>query len=194
MLFVYCSASALALSIPAFQTMYTTQSARRKIRPVGASSPLYKASPEENVVDLICPKDSSFCQVNTTVAAEISPSRQSCNSTKKSKSSASPEYVSNPFPRNSTQQARATTPTGAFPVTPCTRICRYNANFYEGQVCIGCFREAYEIRTWASMSGMEKSLALLDAVDRIDQDLFDGALRKEELLEQSLAWARERKE
>jgi hypothetical protein len=41
---------------------------------------------------------------------------------------------------------------------------------------------------------MEKSLALLDAVDRIDQDLFDGALRKEELLEQSLAWARERKE
>ena len=44
------------------------------------------------------------------------------------------------------------------PSTPCTRICRYNADFFDGQVCIGCYREAYEIGTWTSMSPYENTL------------------------------------
>ena len=52
------------------------------------------------------------------------------------------------------------------PPTPCIRICRYNANIYQGQVCIGCFREAYEIGTWSSMTPLEKYYTLLDAADR----------------------------
>lgn len=55
------------------------------------------------------------------------------------------------------------------PVTPCTRICRYNANVFDGQVCIGCFRETYEIGSWASMAPMEKYYTLLDAIDRLEQ-------------------------
>ena len=34
------------------------------------------------------------------------------------------------------------------PITPCNRICRYSNSFYNGQVCIGCFRDTYEIKMW----------------------------------------------
>jgi glyoxylase I family protein len=102
--------------------------------------------------------------------------------------------------------------------TPCTRICRYNADFYNGQVCIGCFREAYEIGTWNSMTTSERSMALLDAADRYPDDevdtqeeeeegkreendttmrtktsqkriKFEGSISKSELLRQAQEWA-----
>lgn len=76
-----------------------------------------------------------------------------------------------------------------FKSTPCNRICRYNANFYNGQVCIGCFREAYEIGTWTSMTDIERYYTLLDAADREDSsDNLDGSISKEELLKQAQAW------
>lgn len=80
------------------------------------------------------------------------------------------------------------------PSTPCTRICRYNADFYDGQVCIGCFRDTFEISQWASMTNTERSYALMDAADRVDDVdngpslLFEGAVSKEELLRQAKFW------
>ena len=56
------------------------------------------------------------------------------------------------------------------PATPCNRICRYNSNFYDGQVCIGCFREAYEIEYWQSQSLMQKAMTLLDCIDRCNDN------------------------
>ena len=73
------------------------------------------------------------------------------------------------------------------PVTPCIRLCRYNADFFDGQVCIGCFREGYEIGTWNSMTPMKRSFALLDAADRYS-GTFEGSVSKEELLRQAQAW------
>ena len=96
------------------------------------------------------------------------------------------------------------------PSTPCTRICRYNANFYDGQVCIGCYRDTYEISAWDGMSAMDKSFACLDAADRIphpaagagdgggDDDTgkeydesrhgFGGAISRQELEKQARYW------
>lgn len=95
------------------------------------------------------------------------------------------------------------------PSTPCVRICRYNANFFGGQICIGCYRDEYEISSWASMSAQEKSWALLDAADRVPDSCdasqnvaeseegserassscdFSGAISKEELLRQAKYW------
>jgi glyoxylase I family protein len=101
---------------------------------------------------------------------------------------------------------------GGIVSTPCTRICRYNADFYNGQVCIGCFREAYEIGRWNSMTASERSMALLDAADRypdLDEEdgqreekdttiptttsqnrmKFEGSISKSELLRQAEDWA-----
>jgi len=79
-------------------------------------------------------------------------------------------------------------------VTPCVRICRYNADFYDGQVCIGCFREAFEIGCWSSFTDTEKLFAYQDALDRCgcaeDGQLFPGSIscveleRQKNLLEQ----------
>ena len=90
------------------------------------------------------------------------------------------------------------------PPTPCQRICRYNANFYDGQICIGCYREGYEIGHWVSMSPQEKSWALYDAAERVpthhdehDDDehegnvnkhVFGGAISRNELERQAQAW------
>ena len=93
------------------------------------------------------------------------------------------------------------------PSTPCVRICRYNANFFNGQICIGCYRDEFEISAWASMSAQEKSWALLDAADREGCDAsrnvvkseegdesastscdFSGAISKDELLRQAKYW------
>ncbi|KAK1747329.1 adenylate kinase [Skeletonema marinoi] len=63
----------------------------------------------------------------------------------------------------------------SIPVTPCNRICRYNNSFYDGQVCIGCFREEYEIKMWQSMTASEKSLTLVDQIERcIDEEKSSG--------------------
>lgn len=83
----------------------------------------------------------------------------------------------------------------AVPVTPCTRICRYNSNIFDGQVCIGCFRETYEIGSWQSLSAMEKYYTLLDAVDRLASaaqsnsvDESDTGTSRSELLRQAEYW------
>ena len=79
------------------------------------------------------------------------------------------------------------------PASPCNRICRYNSAFYDGMVCIGCFREAYEIQTWNSMTNMQKSMTLLDALDRCSDEsmgyTFDGAVTLDELNHQCLYWS-----
>lgn len=76
--------------------------------------------------------------------------------------------------------------------TPCIRICRYNSSFHDGQVCIGCYREAFEISKWGSMSAIEKSMTLLDAIDRCDggEGTFEGAISKDELIRQCNYWER----
>lgn len=87
------------------------------------------------------------------------------------------------------------------PVTPCNRICRYNSSFYEGQVCIGCFRETYEIEMWRSMTPIQKSMTLLDAIDRcadhdqgdgVKGENFDGTSTMEESLNQQYKYWYER--
>ena len=52
------------------------------------------------------------------------------------------------------------------PPTPCTRICRYNINCYDGNVCIGCFRDTHDISHWSCFSSKEKQYSLEDAADR----------------------------
>jgi glyoxylase I family protein len=82
------------------------------------------------------------------------------------------------------------------PLTPCTRMCRYNADFFGGQVCIGCYREAFEIGTWGSMSPSQKYIALLDAIDRRDENTaskgsslaLDGSISLDELKRQADYW------
>jgi predicted Fe-S protein YdhL (DUF1289 family) len=92
------------------------------------------------------------------------------------------------------------------PSTPCVRICRYNSNFYNGQVCIGCYREVYEIGTWQGMTNDQKSLTLLDCIERCnttnvvvieggggeqkqESGGFDGAITIEELIRQYMHWS-----
>lgn len=93
------------------------------------------------------------------------------------------------------------------PSTPCVRICRYNANFYDGQICIGCYRDAHEISSWPKLTGQEKAWALLDAADRVPEGCniveegdargdgadsgscdFSAAISKDELLRQAKYW------
>jgi len=98
---------------------------------------------------------------------------------------------------NKTATAKNSNASGV-PVSPCIRICRYNSAFYDGQVCIGCFREAYEIGRWQSMTSQQKSMTLLDAIDRcLDGaegdcsmgEIFDGAITMEELKQQFVHWS-----
>lgn len=96
-----------------------------------------------------------------------------------------------------------TTASKSVPSTPCNRICRYNAGCYDGQVCIGCFRDCYEIGSWTSMTSNEKYFALMDAADRVeitkaafsdDQDnnsnnkYYEGSITYNELMRQAQYW------
>jgi predicted Fe-S protein YdhL (DUF1289 family) len=72
--------------------------------------------------------------------------------------------------------------------TPCNRICRYNSNFFDGEVCIGCFRDSHEISNWVSMTSQEKSYALEDAAERSVLASFDGSISEEELRCQANGW------
>jgi predicted Fe-S protein YdhL (DUF1289 family) len=74
------------------------------------------------------------------------------------------------------------------PPSPCVRICRYNADFFQGQVCIGCFREIWEISNWVHFSNVERSYTLMDSADRWNSAL-EGSIAKEELLRQAKLWA-----
>ena len=51
----------------------------------------------------------------------------------------------------------------------CISICKYNSNFLNGEVCIGCFREQHEIRNWHKMSSSERKT--------VEKDIF---IRKKE--------------
>ena len=80
--------------------------------------------------------------------------------------------------------------------SPCNRICRYNANVYDGQVCIGCFRDTFEISQWSRMTPDEKAFALEDAADRVACLAAtpmavpppDGSVSMDELLQQAEGW------
>jgi predicted Fe-S protein YdhL (DUF1289 family) len=101
----------------------------------------------------------------------------------------SPDWLATMRPLLLLLQAATALNTGGVPSTPCTRICRYNADVFNGHVCIGCYRESFEIAQWGSMSNGERSYALLDAADRIDtDDGLEGAVSKKELLRQAKFW------
>mmetsp|Transcript_55069 Transcript_55069/g.151613 ORF Transcript_55069/g.151613 Transcript_55069/m.151613 type:complete len:133 (+) Transcript_55069:78-476(+) len=55
---------------------------------------------------------------------------------------------------------------GGAPQSPCNSICRYKRDFFDGQVCIGCHRDIFEIKNWVTFSTREKEFALLDVADR----------------------------
>lgn len=80
----------------------------------------------------------------------------------------------------------------SFRSTPCVRICRYNSNFFNGEVCIGCFRETFEISNWVSMDAREKAYALQDALDRWHSSSsfasLDGSITCDELIRQADIW------
>ena len=54
-------------------------------------------------------------------------------------------------------------------LSPCVKICKYDKNFMDGMVCIGCFREQHEITSWLKMTTEEKKQALLDIENRKTQ-------------------------
>ena len=54
-------------------------------------------------------------------------------------------------------------------ISPCIKICKYDNKFMDGMVCIGCFREQYEITNWLKLSGDEKKRALIDIKERKDK-------------------------
>ncbi|KAJ1482469.1 hypothetical protein T484DRAFT_1952165 [Baffinella frigidus] len=66
---------------------------------------------------------------------------------------------------------------------PCVRICRYKAAVADGQVCIGCFRDQYEIANWSKLSEQDRKLALQDVADRRAEwgDVDDVAKARDEL-------------
>ena len=51
-------------------------------------------------------------------------------------------------------------------ISPCVKICKYDSKFMDGMVCIGCFREQYEITNWLRLSADEKRQALIDIKER----------------------------
>ncbi len=51
-------------------------------------------------------------------------------------------------------------------ISPCVKICKYDSKFMDGMVCIGCFREQYEITNWLRLSADEKRQALIDIEER----------------------------
>ena len=44
---------------------------------------------------------------------------------------------------------------------------KYDKNFMDGFVCIGCFREQYEITNWSKLSSKEKAIIYQDITSRI---------------------------
>ena len=50
--------------------------------------------------------------------------------------------------------------------SPCVKICKYKKDFMAGKVCIGCFREQFEITNWVKMNNSEKLLVIEDTKER----------------------------
>ena len=59
--------------------------------------------------------------------------------------------------------------------SPCVKICKYKENFMAGKVCIGCFREQYEITNWVKMNNSEKLLVIEDTKERKKEFLKNHA-------------------
>tara|TARA_B100001105_G_C22322608_1_gene413225 strand:+ start:226 stop:432 length:207 start_codon:yes stop_codon:yes gene_type:complete len=51
-------------------------------------------------------------------------------------------------------------------LSPCVKICKYDSKFLDGMVCIGCFREQYEITNWLKMTAEERKQVLQDTEER----------------------------
>ena len=60
--------------------------------------------------------------------------------------------------------------------SPCVKICKYDSSFLNGMVCIGCFREQYEITNWIKMTVNEKKKSIIDTKHR--KKLFDEYNKK----------------
>lgn len=165
----------------------------------GVGPSVYVRDPEGNVIEL---KGSPY---------EIGDADEDTQTTedhmKYNQSGGDPTSSINDEEKSSSQSTPNDTGEGSLtakvPATPCSRICRYNSSFYDGNVCIGCFREAYEIEMWQSMTPYQKSLALLDSIDRCTagssekensneysgESTFDGAVTEGELLRQFNYWS-----
>ena len=155
----------------------------------GVGLSLYLEDPEGNVVELKGPPEPPPPQPNVKLeASKNSPSVDTYTPPTMSRSAPQKTDPATELPPKDEIDETTTTPMDSCAVTPCTRICRYNADFYGGQVCIGCFREGFEIGTWSSMSDMERSYALFDAADRSSEEMFEGSVANEELLRQARAW------
>ena len=84
------------------------------------------------------------------------------------------------------------------PPDPCLSVdCpSYDSGVFDGRVCLGCFRDDYEIDHWDRLSFAEKAYALEDAFDRaqsveIPEDkskLREGAIPVEDLKFQASLW------
>mmetsp|Transcript_23734 Transcript_23734/g.33303 ORF Transcript_23734/g.33303 Transcript_23734/m.33303 type:complete len:345 (+) Transcript_23734:355-1389(+) len=145
----------------------------------GTGPSVYVQDPEGNVIELKGPpKKSTLVDDQKSQASDSSPT--------------SATFKKSVSEMEKTQKTIKTNVQSDFVSTPCVRICRYNADFYDGQVCLGCYREAFEIGTWSGMSSIEKYFALLDAADRCPDDdsgvVFEGSTTRNELLQQAKAW------
>ena len=176
----------------------------------GVGPSVYVQDPEGNVIELKGPSISigSKEKSESNKKSLIESESVETNNGHKVKDE-SPLSLTNKIPSNKSQTESSistsfqskTKSNDYFQMTPCTRICRYNANFYDGQVCIGCYREAYEISTWNSMTHSERSYALLDAADRCEDrqsdennnqicNVFEGSVSRNDLKRQAEAWAK----
>jgi predicted Fe-S protein YdhL (DUF1289 family) len=165
----------------------------------GVGRSIYISDPEGNVVELKGPPVKSSTQQSG--AKEDEEALMQLETTVSTKSDEDPPSIgasdNNDTPENENQNDSSTSLAAAaaaneseVSATPCVRICRYNSSFQDGQVCIGCFREAYEIQTWQSMTATEKAMTLLDAIDRCDASdrTFEGSITRDELMRQYSYW------
>jgi predicted Fe-S protein YdhL (DUF1289 family)/catechol 2,3-dioxygenase-like lactoylglutathione lyase family enzyme len=165
----------------------------------GVGRSIYISDPEGNVVELKGPPVKSSTQQSG--AKEDEEALMQLETTVSTKSDEDPPSIgasdNNDTPENENQNDSSTSLAAAaaaneseVSATPCVRICRYNSSFQDGQVCIGCFREAYEIQTWQSMTATEKAMTLLDAIDRCNASdrTFEGSITRDELMRQYSYW------
>ena len=167
----------------------------------GVGPSLYLRDPEGNVIELKGSpirddnaKNIQFEKSSPMPNVSVQNSWDKYDTTAVGDSQSKNSHENSPSPKASAKNSNAS----GVPVSPCIWICRYNSAFYEGQVCIGCFREAYEIGTWQSMTPLQKSMTLLDSIDRCSGDtkgdcgmgeIFDGTITMEELKQQFMRWS-----
>ena len=177
-------------------------SGEKRLGADGVGPSVYVRDPEGNVIELKGPPYQQRLENN---AADTNQQILIDDDCKQEDTQQSPKSNNNDIDMNADHNTSPQTENNPsqVPITPCIRICRYNSSFYDGKVCIGCFREAYEIQMWQSMSQREKSMTLLDAIDRCSEndqsaasseghvggDNFEGAITEEELTRQYRHWA-----